>query len=553
MGRTALSRPMTPSHSRSFPWTLCLLTVGVFLVIKIPMLSAPNNPEELRDFDHYLRVSEGEKAYVDFVWIYGPLSPLLYGNAMKFFSPVVKNVRILSLSLWCVAVLFLTLLLNRYFSSQLQVFLAMLLCGGVLGYPSYSHNHVLVGTAMFASVYGFLLYMEKRRIKFAYFSFLAVLVALYTRPILMGYGLLLGWTVAFFYVSVIPKKDRLKHAAVFIALFLITLGGLYAYYGNALKFGFVPFEWTILPFKGYPNIHYLFPYHLFNQVPFTIAHLARLLRMSLETGLFYSHFFIWPVFLCTYVSLTAREPRKIAALFCMLTSVIASADLLHYGFTYPDNELALTVRGQYFISLTLVSFVLVLWPSLYRIRVKKLALCMGFGLLFLWAYFPWIGRAYHMARFEINPQRIPILEGIYNDPARSKLLQAARVVDEKCLPDEKVVIFGYFPGFRHLVKCQDPFEKDAYAFTRPVYYRFLKGENPYLTKENQRSDSFLAEKLKEVDPEFLVIENRSRYWTSRFCQRPHWDYELVGDENSPLRVCWKSAIASRWKNKPSLP
>lgn len=76
----------------------------LFFAVKFPMCFNTNNPEELRDFDHYVRMADNELAYRDFVWLYGPLSPLVYGVVLKIFPHKLITVRAFSFCLWMVGV-----------------------------------------------------------------------------------------------------------------------------------------------------------------------------------------------------------------------------------------------------------------------------------------------------------------------------------------------------------------------------------------------------------------------------------------------------------------
>ena len=107
MGRIAVA-PV--SRWASLPLLILLFS---FLLIKFPMIFVPQNPEELRDFEHFVRTSFGELPYRDYVWIYGPLTPLIYGCFLKVFPPLLLSIRTLSFCFWMGGILGLYLILRR--------------------------------------------------------------------------------------------------------------------------------------------------------------------------------------------------------------------------------------------------------------------------------------------------------------------------------------------------------------------------------------------------------------------------------------------------------
>lgn len=146
-----------PENTSQLVWGALFL----FCLVKIPMLFVTNNPEELRDFDHFLRMASGQTAYRDFVWLYGPLSPLVYGTLLKVLPEKLLMVRILSFLFWLPATIWLSQLLIRYQLRRAGYWLGVLFVTGLSSYPSYSHNHIIPAAALVGVIFYFTRFQER--------------------------------------------------------------------------------------------------------------------------------------------------------------------------------------------------------------------------------------------------------------------------------------------------------------------------------------------------------------------------------------------------------
>lgn len=514
--------------------------LGLFLLLKVPMLFAPHNPEELRDYDHFVRASEGEVATRDFVWIYGPLTPLVYGNILRFLPEHLITVRGISLTFWAISAILLFLILFRSFKSSSGILFASLLATGAIGYPSYSHNHVLIALLSIITVFNVVRFLEGNKRSHFWWAFFFAVCAFLIRPVLMGYGILFGWIL-----FCIWKRNQLPHSLAKVAMFSIAgltsaMALLYLYYGSGFWSMFVPAAWTINPIKHYPNLHYLNPFKIVSPSEMTLVSFLKGIRMSLETLFFYVHFFVWPGILLTIYAFRKGERRVEVAVLMMVLSLLVSADVLHYGFSNPGTELALTVRGQFFIFFTVCSLLLILLPKKFEFRLENIT---RFGLLILigiWSYMPLAAQVFHFSKLKVNPFHFSVFKGIYADPQRSTLLEAAQFVNLVCKPGDKLVAIGYLPGLQRFIKCEESFARDAYAFSRKDWYKFKKGENPYLPEGNKGNYAYLKDRMEEINAKYLIIPSRDLYHTRRYCSGESWSHKIIGKGKHAFRVCWRS-------------
>lgn len=524
-----VSAPMPESR-------LVWAAVGLFLLFKIPMLFVTNNPEELRDFDHFLRMASGQTAYRDFVWLYGPLAPLFYGTFLKLLPEKLLMVRVLTLGVWCAGVAWLAQLLQRYNFKGFSFWFGVVFLTGLIGYPSYSHNHILPAVALIGVVYYLSRFYEKNDEWDLHYSYFCALTVLFCRPVLMGYGVMGLWGALFLVESRVANKTRLVS---FYGLALVT--GLLIFrfiYGAGLWSAFFPQPWAILETKSYPNLHYLVPHPHFLEKEGLVLFLKQV-RASLETGTFYLHYFIWPTLVLTLANLVkGRLEIKTAALAAGF-ALVASLDLLHYGFSDPLSEQAMWVRGQYFFTGTALSLFLVLWPTLslgrtFWVKATSFALL---AVITFWSYLPWLTGTIHLFKYPKNQFRLPAMMGISTHADRSAIFEAVAFVNSKALPNDSVVFPQYEPGMARLLTARDLFEKDSYMFTRAPWYVLNANETPYAPSGKVTNGQVIESRLVSEQPRFFVIQGKSIY--RAYCEKPGWHSKDFGAPGSDRTVCWR--------------
>jgi len=516
---------------------LVLMVAAIFFCLKLPMCFIANNPEELRDFDHYAKTAEGQYAYRDFVWIYGPVAPLVYGTALKILPANLLSVRLVTLGFWVVMATFLALLFARYFTTYRSCVVGVLLATGCAGYPGYSNNHILAALGAVICAYYYSLFIEEKDGGALLFSFAGALLSLFTRPVLMGYGVFATWSVLVLWQRHTPSRIR-----GWLVLMAITGGifaGFLAIYGPAVLFAFLPRPWAVLETKSYPNLHYLVPHVNWSNGDVGMQ-MFKQLRVSLETGVFYLHYFIWPtlVFTLGYL-LPARRNFKAAAFFTAF-GLLGSLDLLHYGFSDPNKEPAMWARGQYFFPLTAAALFLVLWPAAlhHTQRLKCWASRAVLLAVGVWAYLPYVIGAGQLVKFHANEYQFPALTGILTHPDRRPTFEAVAFINSKCASTDSVVIPQYTPGLDRLLKCGDLFGEDAYMFTRMPWYRLGPNETPYVPAGQITNGEAIAQRISSLNPRFYLIEGESPY--AVHCTEPGWTVQIFGTGPNSRTVCWKA-------------
>jgi len=528
----------TPVHEpRVDRVKLVLLVVGIFFCLKLPMCFVTHNPEELRDYDHYVKTASGEFAYKDFVWLYGPVTPLVYGTVMKIFPNRLVTVRIFSLLLWSLGALSLGLLFARYLSGYRQVLFATFFASAVFGYPSYSHNHILPAVATLASTYFLLKFMDDGAESDLFLSFGCLLVCFFARPVLMGYGLYAAWMGLFIFQP--RHADRLRMVIGFLAVTGLCFLLFLLIYGPNLVTAFMPQPWAVLETKGYPNLSNLVPRPHFSSANW-FTQFGKQCRAALETGVFYLHYFVWPTFVFTQAYVFRNRPRLQAAGTTMLIGLAVSADLLHYGFVQPMNENAMWVRGQYFFALTAVSLFLVLWPAVmetHREKAIRFVSALGLVVITVWGYLPFFVGWSHFAKFNFNEYGFTAMQGILTHRDRSAVLQAVSHINARCDIHDKVVVAQYDPGLGQLLNCKELFGEDAYIFTRMPWYELSAGETPYAPAGGISNGAVIDRRIAEEGPRFYLIQGDSPLLSR--CKEPGWSMATFGTGLELRTVCWR--------------
>ncbi|MBI4405122.1 MAG: hypothetical protein HY537_13250 [Deltaproteobacteria bacterium] len=503
------------------------------------MLCLPPHPEEFRDLDAYERVSRGELPYKNFTWMYGPLSPLVYGAALKILPTTLLSLRIVGLLLWTLATIFSVLILCRYFKSALPIVFGALIATGTYGYPTYTFNHVLATLGLLGATYFLLRFIEESRGIWLTYSALFLHVTVFSRPILTGYGALACW-VAIVFVVLRNKTLFWRRFGSLVAP-LLGMGLVFSLIlGKHIVYGFVPRSWVVLPPLSYPNLTFVIP----NLGPGILSSgelLIKALRGSLETLVFYIHYFVFPSALFTAIWLKRHHmSRSLTAAGILLAfSLLSSADVLHYGYPHPLMEQLMLVRGQFFFVLAAIAFILVMWPTQNKNTEKqKLVLACKvtcLGALALWSYMPWIAGVHKLLRAEINPYGVPVMKGIASHRDQAAYFESRRFLDGLCTPNDYALVPFYAPGLRFFVRCQVFDDQDVYLFSRMPAYVLQAGETPYFPNGNITNGQVIATRLQMVKPGFYLT-------TSEDCKGPifsGWKTRDFVSGAGSWRVCWK--------------
>src|SRR5439155_23612366 len=126
----------------------------------------------------------------------------------------------------------------------------------------------------------FLRFIDENQELDLFFSFGAVLICLFIRPVITGYGMFAGWLT----LLLMQKNyaDRWRMAVVFCAVAGIVSLLFFLVYGISLTTAFMPRPWEILQPKSYPNLHHLVVHPYFGDPNFVTLTLKQF-RGALET------------------------------------------------------------------------------------------------------------------------------------------------------------------------------------------------------------------------------------------------------------------------------
>lgn len=518
-----------------------IILAGVcFFLLKFPMLFVTHHPEELRDFDHYVRTSQNDRAFRDYVYAYGPLAPLVYGNLFKLAPHTLVAMRFISLCFWTVGAIFIALILARCLRSTPAIFVGTLVASNQFGYSTYTHNHVLAAVGILGACYFLLKFLEERSRAPLVVSFFLILVCLFTRPVIMGYGVFAVWWGLMLWAHRRNKREGFKLAVFFIGVTVLLTLLFFKFHGPALKTAFLTPPWLMLPSAPYPNLHFLVPqFTLRGTASFELF--LKEIRAALETGLFYTHYFIWPAILLTLVYAFRYDVRLRSAMVCVLLSVTGSVDILHYGFDNPLFHQAMTSRGPFFFGLTSLSLILVLWPKIAGFKRAWVPATCSLGVLAaitVWGYMPWVIGVYHLSKFSINPYSFPALRGIASHRDRESILQAIHFVNGMCSARDRILIPYYQPGLQQILRCEQVLRKDLYAFTRPPWYVLEHHDSPYAPEGGITNGELNQKWIRELNPRFYILPLGD---PPAPCPSSEWKFKDFGMGNLGNRVCWRKA------------
>jgi hypothetical protein len=522
----------SPARTVRPRWKLGLVVALLFLAVKAPVCFQSSHPEEFRDFDAYRQSAQGLLPFKDYAWNYGPVAPLFFGTVLKVFPQTMLTLRMTGLALWSMAVFFLALLLSRYWKGNVRVIVGALICSGLFGYANYTFNHILATLGMIVSLYYLICHLEQGDELHLFFSWAGLLLCVMTRPVLMGYGLFAAWVAI--YTMAVPVLRYKRALAFFVISTALAVGTSFLVIGPAAKVGFVPAPSLILPFTGYPNIHYLFPRRI---SPYLVESLAKNLRSALETLFFYTHYFVWPTFLFTAGYFFWNRSRSLrAAVITTFFSLAASLDMLHYGFSDPESAQYMTVRGQYFAALTSVSLLLFLW-SRSQSSIKKVFAVVFPLLLVVWSYLPWAIGVKRLTEFKVNPYGYRELAGLMFHPDRGATFDAVQFINSLCTEKDLVGITQYDPWASTFIRCKDIFAKDSQMFQRRWNSILVPGESPYQPQGGIEAYTLPLRILSENKLSYLFVSPHSGFL--KRCEESGWSYKDFGKGDEARRVCWK--------------
>lgn len=206
-----------------------------------------------RDLYNFYLVSKGNLPYIDFNWIYGPLSPIIYGINFNITGTSIFS----ALNLWYIIYFIICLLLYhtvKTFSNHFTAFISIVLFIGWHGYRFGTFNHSLGIIFIILAILFLYKYLDSNNIKYLYIvgisCFLLNLVKLN-----MGIAFSVGLFGTIFIISLFDKKASKQIFLAGILSLLLTIlvyGGLWY---------FSPLDQLA---KSFP---YFGSYHQYNHLP----------------------------------------------------------------------------------------------------------------------------------------------------------------------------------------------------------------------------------------------------------------------------------------------
>lgn len=164
-----------------------------------------------RDLYNFYLVSKDHLPYIDFNWIYGPLTPLLYGLNFKIFGVSIIS----AVTLWYL--IFFIICLTLYFtvlsfSNHFTAFLSVIFFIGYHGYKIQTFNHSIGILFILLSIFFLKTYLNTDKVKYLYIIGIMLFLLNLTK-LNMGLAISLGTYGTLFILHILNKKG-LKHIII---------------------------------------------------------------------------------------------------------------------------------------------------------------------------------------------------------------------------------------------------------------------------------------------------------------------------------------------------
>jgi hypothetical protein len=401
-------------------------------------------------------------------------------------------------------------------------------------YPNYSHNHLTVAAASMALAFYALRALEESDFRSAWLGLVCTLITFLTRPILNGYAVAGLFVLAL--PRLLPRENRAKNLGILGATVLLVGVFFGAIFGGFIRHALFPRQGAIYGAGNYPNLHFLFPRIEWEQGK--VVALLKAFRTSLDTMIFYLHFFMAPAALLTLVVLRQHRTLARRALICLALALAGSLDILHYGDVNPSLDPLMLGRGHYFAMLSLLSFFLILYRP--ATEAKEWLTRVGAGAVLVvftfWGYLSYGTGIYTWHTSRINPYKFPVLAGIAVPPIEEPNQAAVDFINHQSRLGDRVLIAFYAGGMGRLLNIPNLFENDTCLVDSPLQAVMRPGDSPYNLERAQTMEELVKERMRQYSPRFLLGNAKSPFLET--CSSPGWHVRDF-KPNGATRVCWR--------------
>lgn len=211
-----------------------------------------------RDLYNFYLVSKGSIPYIDFNWIYGPLSPIIYGINFNLTGTSILS----ALNLWYIIYFIICILIYitvKSFSNHFTAFTSVIFFISYHGFQFITFNHSIGIVFILLSIHFLYKYLNSSNIKYLYTigicCFLLNLVKLN-----MGIAFSIGLFGTIFIISVFNKKDTKQ---IFLAGILSLLLTMFVYGG---LWYFSPLDQLAKSFPYFGSLHQYNEMALINKI-----------------------------------------------------------------------------------------------------------------------------------------------------------------------------------------------------------------------------------------------------------------------------------------------
>ncbi|MBU2541492.1 MAG: glycosyltransferase family 39 protein [Candidatus Omnitrophica bacterium] len=446
------------------------------------------NFEESRDANAYLLAMQGNLAYRDFEWLYGPFSFFVYPFIMKIFGVNLIVLRI-SYIIFASLVIPLVFFLSKRIMPSLWAGIAAFLSIIFFNVPYYTFNHIFIVLAEIACLLMICRYLESnKKIYNIFWAGIFCSICLLTKPLLAGVSFLVAVSLFLFLFDGLREfRNKINNYLIFlIGVFILPLIYLlYFYSQTALKDLPVAYPLFFQPNSAVSvslsskidiitfseilkKINGIFPISSLINIS-SFGEFKQLLVTSFEAFI-NCLYFIVPISII-FIYIRARfnkvnfeiKEKLLRDKNSLLIIIIPSVFISFESFLVGHN-----MTKAYNIQLTFILTVYLLYflKTFYSTRPVITRICIAIFLFYI-SFLNFFIYPYSNSKRYREPLNLVRAQGILVTAYEKELYESLFSYLSKNLQDnEKIVVMGYYPQLSFLTKQNNIFVREEYLLKK---------------------------------------------------------------------------------------
>ncbi|MBU2541493.1 MAG: glycosyltransferase family 39 protein [Candidatus Omnitrophica bacterium] len=524
--------------------------------------------EEGRDANAYLLAIQGNLAYRDFQWVYGPFAFFVYPVLMKIFGFNLIVLRV-SYIVFTSLIIPLAYFLARRIMPPLWAGIAAFLSIVFFDVPYYTYNHIFLTLGAMICLLMICLYMEtNRKILYLILAGISCSICLLTKPLVSGITIFAAISLfILLYKDLGSLGKRFKDILMFsiAAVFLPLIYSLYFYFQTRLKGIAVAHPYfakdSSLFADQAPRIMSIIP-RLIERIT-TLLPIKTIINLTSFTELkkvliasFDNFIVILPFLTCALLLLVynrskfsnqrteiREEIKKNKRFFLLfgLFSIFISLESLVMSHIYNRS---FTIQTPFIVTV----YLLYLFKRIHqRKRLFAAILIVLFSLSFV-SFF-----RYPYSRLKKNTKILNLerSRGILVTPQEKRMYESLSLyLSDNLKAKDKIAVIGYYPQLSFLTEQENIFAKDDYIFPNleVLFWRARKTGRAILSGnllENKIMSMMRTQKPKIVLtinadylPNFRMISPKIKDYLAEnyLLERKFEPAQILGNENEKARV-----------------